>query len=82
MQRVHEDKDWTLFCPSDARQLIDLYGLDFDEEYERLESAGISRRTIKARDLWKEIILSQIESGGPFILFKDSINGKLIHLPS
>lgn len=75
MLRVKEDKEWTLFCPSEVPQLIELCGPDFDEEYERLEMAGYGKATIKARDLWKEIICSQIESGGPFILFKDSANG-------
>ncbi|KAJ3549394.1 hypothetical protein NMY22_g897 [Coprinellus aureogranulatus] len=76
MDRVHQDKEWSLFCPSEAPQLIDLCGVDFEEEYERLEMGGFQRATIRARDLWKEIILSQIESGGPFILFKDSVNEK------
>lgn len=75
MQRVHLDLEWTLFCPTEARRLVELVGMEFYEEYERLEMAGRGRSSMRARDLWKEIILSQIESGGPFILFKDSING-------
>lgn len=76
MRRVHEDKDWSLFCPGDVPQLIDLCGVAFDAEYERVEQAGLAKGTVKARDLWKDIILSQIESGGPFILYKDSVNGR------
>jgi hypothetical protein len=77
MQRVKLNREWTLFCPTDAKQLIGLFGLDFDEEYERLEALGVGKATMKARDLWKEVLLSLIESGGPFVMYKDSINGTL-----
>lgn len=75
MERVHQDKEWTLFCPSEVPQLVDLWGADFNEEYERLEKVGFGKATVKARELWKDVIISQIESGGPFILFKDAVNG-------
>ncbi|KAJ2920121.1 hypothetical protein MD484_g282, partial [Candolleomyces efflorescens] len=74
MQRVEADGPWTLFCPSKAPQLIELYGRAFSKEYENLERRELGVKTVRARDLWKEIIRSQVESGGPSILFKDTIN--------
>lgn len=81
MERVEEDKAWTLFCPSDAPQLSELFGDAFDLEYEKLERLGKGRKTVKARELWQEILTSQIESGGPFVMFKDSINGAWTDIP-
>ncbi|KAF5339966.1 hypothetical protein D9611_012430 [Ephemerocybe angulata] len=74
MQRVDENSQWSLFCPSTASTLISTFGKDFEKEYRRLEASGKAYSTIPARDLWREIILCQIESGGPSILFKDAIN--------
>ncbi|KAJ3530867.1 hypothetical protein NMY22_g8398 [Coprinellus aureogranulatus] len=76
MTRVDTDKEWTLFDPADVPTLSETYGLDFDEEYEKFEMAGMGKATIQARELWKEILVSQIETGGPSIMFKDSINSK------
>ncbi|KAJ2930828.1 hypothetical protein H1R20_g6273, partial [Candolleomyces eurysporus] len=74
MSRVENDEDWTLFCPSEVPQLVDLHGATFQTAYELFEQRGVGKKTIRARDLWKEIIRSQIECGGPSILFKDSVN--------
>lgn len=81
MRRVEKDQDWTLFCPNKARGLDTKWGLEFEMQYrsyeEKVQQGRISRfRVIKARDLWKKIILAQIETGMPFILYKDSINRK------
>ncbi|KAF5326555.1 hypothetical protein D9611_001000 [Ephemerocybe angulata] len=76
MRRVEEDEDWTLFCPSVAPQLVSSYGVTFEVEYEKLEKAERGTERIKARHLWTEIMESQMETGGPFILYKDSINRK------
>jgi ribonucleotide reductase alpha subunit len=74
MRRVEDDDKWTLFCPSDVPQLVTLHGAAFREAYVALEREGVGMKTVRARDLWKEVIRCQIESGGPSILFKDSIN--------
>lgn len=75
MERVEQDGMWTLFCPRSASELIETYGDEFRDEYLRLEVQELGTCTVRARDLWRAIIESQIESGGPSILFKDSING-------
>jgi ribonucleotide reductase alpha subunit len=80
MERVENDEEWTLFCPSRAAHLTDLTGEDFETEYERLEEEGYGRAKISARILWREIIDSAVECGGPSILFKDTVNGA-IRLP-
>jgi ribonucleoside-diphosphate reductase alpha chain len=80
MQRVEEDGSWTLFDPKEAKALIELVGEDFKTEYERLESIttgnGGIRKRIKARDLWNKIVESQIETGTPYMLYKDAANLK------
>lgn len=79
MRRVKQDQDWSLFCPNYAKGLCDLHGQEFDTEFKRLESldSNVSRRRIvKAQDLWKRILESQIETGSPYILYKDSCNFK------
>jgi ribonucleoside-diphosphate reductase alpha subunit len=76
MKRVRDDLMWSLFSPSDANTLIELYGDEYEQEYLKLEQLGIYRRQVKARDVWKEIMTLQIETGGPYILYKDSINMK------
>ncbi|RXW18830.1 hypothetical protein EST38_g7035 [Candolleomyces aberdarensis] len=74
MERVENDEDWTLFCPSEVAQLVTLHGAAFQTAYELFEQQGLGKKTVRARDLWKEIVRSQIECGGPSILFKDAIN--------
>lgn len=76
MERVKADGDWTLMCPDECPGLADCYGNDFKELYCRYEKEGRGKKTIKAQTLWKHIIESQIETGNPYILFKDSCNKK------
>ena len=76
MKRVKENGDWSLFSPSDVDGLWELYGDDFEKAYELAESEGKARKTMKARDLWAKILESQIETGTPYILYKDSANKK------
>jgi len=82
MRRVKENKDWTLFCPNEAfdaetgRGLIDVWGQDFEQLYERLESSGKGRKSVKAQQLWFRILESQMETGTPYMLYKDHANSK------
>jgi len=77
MKRVEEDGDWTLFCPAEIGiPLWEMYGAEFEETYTRLEAEGKGLRTIKARHLWQKVLESQIETGTPYILFKDAANQK------
>jgi ribonucleoside-diphosphate reductase alpha subunit len=76
MERVEKDEDWSLFCPSVAKGLADAYGEEFKKLYERYESQGKARETVKARKLWFEILESQVETGSPFMLYKDAANEK------
>jgi ribonucleotide reductase alpha subunit len=72
MRRVKENGNWSLFCPFEAPGLDDVYGADYDELYTRYEKEGKAKRVIKAQDLWMEILKSQIETGGPYMLYKDA----------
>lgn len=72
MQRVREDKTWTLFCPNTVN-LQDVHSEEFKAKYEEAERT-LTGRTIKARDLWEKILRSQIETGTPYIMFKDRVN--------
>ncbi|KAJ2922080.1 hypothetical protein H1R20_g15015, partial [Candolleomyces eurysporus] len=74
MRRVENNEEWTLFCPSKAAHLLDLYGPEFENEYQRLESNGIGKETINARTLWRQIMECIQEIGSPCILFKEAIN--------
>jgi ribonucleoside-diphosphate reductase alpha chain len=76
MKRVEADADWTLMCPNKSPGLADTYGKAFEELYEKYEKEGRGLRTIKARDLWFKVISSQIETGMPFMLYKDAANEK------
>lgn len=76
MDRVKNNEDWTLFCPNEAPGLYDSYGKDFEKKYLKYEKEGKSRKTIKAQDLWFAILESQIETGTPYILYKDAANEK------
>jgi ribonucleoside-diphosphate reductase alpha chain len=76
MERVKEDGNWTLFSPDEAPGLDDTYGENFNRLYTKYESEGRGRKTIKAQDLWYKIIEAQIETGTPYILYKDSANTK------
>jgi ribonucleoside-diphosphate reductase alpha chain len=67
---------WSYFCPDECPGLADVYGSDFQELYERYEREGRARKQVKARDLWLKILDSQMETGTPYILFKDAVNKK------
>jgi len=76
MERVEGDGEWPLFSPSEVPGLHEIYGQEFNEAFLEAEAAGKARRTLKARDLWAKIIESQIETGTPYILYKDAANRK------
>ena len=76
MQRVKEDGEWTLFSPDEAPGLDDVYGEDFVKLYTKYEEEGRGRKTIKAQELWYKIIEAQIETGTPYMLYKDAANIK------
>ncbi|KAF8606690.1 ribonucleotide reductase alpha subunit [Ceratobasidium sp. AG-I] len=76
MQRVEEDGDWSLFCPNEAPGLADVHGAAFVELFTKYEAEGRARKTIKAHKLWYAILDAQIETGGPFMLYKDAANAK------
>lgn len=79
MKRVQEDGEWTLMCPNECPHLFDTYGDEFDKLYEGYEKVGKGRKTIKARELWEKILESQIETGTPYMLYKDAANRKSNH---
>ena len=76
MRRVEQNDDWSLFCPNEAPGLADCYGEEFEKLYEKYEKEGKARETVKAQELWFEILESQIETGTPYMLYKDAANGK------
>lgn len=76
MERVENNEDWTLLCPNECPGLADVYGDEFKKLYEKYEREGKGRRTVKAQDLWFEVLESQIETGTPYMLYKDSANKK------
>ena len=71
MKRVKDNGDWSLFCPFDAPELENLYGDEYEAKYVQYETEGKAKKVVKAKDLWLEIIRSQIETGGPYMLYKD-----------
>jgi ribonucleoside-diphosphate reductase alpha chain len=76
MKRVEADGNWSLFCPHEAPGLADCHGEEFEKLYERYEQEGKARKTIKAQELWFAILDAQIETGTPYILYKDAANSK------
>lgn len=76
MKRVENDDKWSLMCPNVCPGLLDCYGKEFEDLYTKYESEGKYVRQIQARELWKEILHSQIETGLPYMLYKDSCNSK------
>tara|TARA_Y100000766_G_scaffold27632_1_gene19146 strand:- start:4536 stop:6890 length:2355 start_codon:yes stop_codon:yes gene_type:complete len=76
MKRVESNSDWSLFSPDEAKDLHETYGEEFEKLYEKFEKEGRARKTVKAQDLWFEILESQIETGNPYILYKDACNIK------
>lgn len=79
MKRVEENSDWTLMCPNECPHLFDTYGDEFEKLYTGYEKVGKGRKTIKARELWEKILESQIETGNPYMLYKDAVNRKSNH---
>ena len=76
MKRVEENENWSLFSPDEAPNLHETYGEEFEKLYIKYEKEGKARKTVKAQDLWFEILESQIETGNPYILYKDHANNK------
>merc|ERR1740121_2334274 len=82
MERVKQDAAWTLFCPNEAldeetgKGLMDVWGSEFEQMYCALEAAGKGRKTVKAQQLWFRILESQMETGTPYMLYKDAANRK------
>ncbi|MGN6646904.1 MAG: ribonucleoside-diphosphate reductase subunit alpha [Cytophaga sp.] len=76
MQRVEDNGDWSLFCPHEAPGLAECYGKDFEALYEKYEKEGRARKTIKAQELWFAILEAQVETGTPYMLYKDAANRK------
>jgi ribonucleoside-diphosphate reductase alpha chain len=76
MKRVEENAEWTLMCPNECPGLCDVYGDEFEAMYTSYEAQGKGRKTVKARELWEKILESQIETGTPYMLYKDAANRK------
>ena len=76
MKRVEADGDWTLFCPNEAPGLSDVWGDAFEELYTKYEKEGRGRKTVSAQKLWFKILDSQMETGTPYLLYKDAANRK------
>lgn len=78
MSRVENDENWHLFCPNELKKegivLQELVGEDFEEGYRRAVEKGLARETIKARELWHKIVEAQIETGNPYMAYKDAVN--------
>ncbi len=76
MQRVKDGGEWSLFCPNEAPGLHECHGEAFEELYNKYESEGRARKVVKAQELWFKILESQIETGTPYMLYKDAANKK------
>ena len=76
MKRVEANGDWSLFCPHEAPGLADCFGAEFESLYTQYESEGRARKTVKAQDLWFAILDAQVETGTPYLLYKDAANSK------
>ncbi len=76
MKRVEADESWSLFCPNEAPGMQDCFGEEFEKLYTKYEAEGRARKTVKAQDLWFAILEAQIETGTPYILYKDAANSK------
>jgi ribonucleoside-diphosphate reductase alpha chain len=76
MERVKNNDKWSLFCPHECPGLSDVYGNNFDELYKKYEESGKARKIIDARDLWFKILDAQMETGNPYLLYKDAVNNK------
>ena len=76
MKRVEQNGAWSFFCPNEAKGLLETYGEEFESLYARYESEGKARKRVKAQDLWFAILEAQIETGTPYMLYKDAANRK------
>jgi len=76
MERVRDNAKWSYFCPHECPRLSDVYGDEFNELYKKYENEGKSRKTVNARDLWFKILDAQMETGTPYLLYKDAVNRK------
>jgi ribonucleoside-diphosphate reductase alpha chain len=76
MKRVEDNGEWTLMCPNECPGLADTHGKEFEKLYTKYEKEGKGRKTVKAQELWFKILESQIETGNPYMLYKDAANGK------
>ncbi|MCE2894061.1 MAG: ribonucleoside-diphosphate reductase subunit alpha [Flammeovirgaceae bacterium] len=76
MKRIEDNEMWSLFCPNEAPGLADCWGEDFERLYEKYEKEGKYRKQVKAQDIWFEILEAQIETGTPYMLYKDAANRK------
>ncbi|MAZ27807.1 MAG: ribonucleoside-diphosphate reductase subunit alpha [Cytophagaceae bacterium] len=76
MKRVENNAEWTLMCPNECPNLFNMHGEEFEKTYEKYEAEGKGRKTVKARELWEKILESQIETGTPYMLYKDAANRK------
>jgi ribonucleoside-diphosphate reductase alpha chain len=76
MERVEADGDWSLFCPSEAPGLSDVWGADFVKLYTKYEAEGRARKVVKAQKLWFQILDTQMETGTPYLVYKDAANRK------
>lgn len=76
MKRVEKNEEWSLFCPNEAKGLSEVWGEEFETLYERYENEGKARKKIRTQELWLAILESQIETGTPYVLFKDAANRK------
>lgn len=76
MQRVQDDAEWTLMCPNECPGLYDCHSEEFEALYHKYEADNKGRKTVKARELWEKILESQIETGTPYMLYKDAANRK------
>jgi ribonucleoside-diphosphate reductase alpha chain len=76
MERVKNNENWSLFCPNEAPGLCDTYGGEFEALYHKYEEEGRARKVVRAQEIWSAIIESQIETGTPYMLYKDAANKK------
>src|SRR6201747_1292576 len=76
MKRVEANEDWSLFCPHEAPGLAECFGAEFEALYTKYESEGRAKKTVKAQELWFAILDAQVETGTPYLLYKDAANGK------
>ncbi|MEO1654573.1 MAG: ribonucleoside-diphosphate reductase subunit alpha, partial [Bacteroidota bacterium] len=76
MKRVESDGEWPLFCPNEAPGLADVYGEEFEALFEKYEKENRARKVVKAQELWFKIVEAQIETGNPYMLYKDHANRK------